>query len=858
MAKWLMCGAILLASGTAFADYKKGDVVDLTPTLKGRVTADQTPNKSTVSVEIYQNPDNKPTGAVQLKYIYKVGSTDFSVESLAANAFSNNRDITSITLNNAGITSIPSRAFNACTKLTKFDFTGIKYVNEQAFMDSGITEAVMKDVWTIGNQAFAYCNSLSKVEVGEGCRIIGGMAFGLCSNLKEAILHYGLTEIGVNNFSFSLELADFVLPYTVTSITNDLTANSSLSRLFILSPNFKKYCHPEEEGKAPVGFSLIDHSALKEVYTLDELVDDVNSLLATSERANSIKAKSVSEFVEVVPVIGEEGKFTIVKHDEDIHFVEVYKSNGTDRIYADNNGVFTTTDGKIQLVYTVDKINELRYQVEINNDYPVSDDQVVKMYGDIFTGSWDDSDMTREEGLWVKKDVTVKTGEFLIKIFENADATTPIYVKSVNAEGNVVIDGDNAGATDGSNWKINKGTYTFTFNPATYVLNVTGEVDNTPDPDPVWKYTLHGNIENGSDWKDIDMTEADGVWSVTVSDIAGGQFGIKSYDTANEKNGPWISSVKTEEEGPVAVVIGEEMNAASTDNVNWSIGEGSYTFNYNPETNTLLVTKEGEDPVEEPDYYLVGDFNDWTNSEESKFTKGENGEYTFEIEELTGEFKITDGILNDGEWNVAYGSNGEPIELGTAYICSSDNAGNLSFSVPVANAKFVFVPDTKTLTITGEPVQEITHEYVYVICGKETAEGEWIDYPMEDNDGKWSLTLDEGFVEFYIKQYDNAISTEEPTGVIKSAVECNIEEQGAYPTTVDGEFNWTSTLVEKATYIFDPEEMTMTVDGSTGILSIEEDGSEAVYFNLQGQRVVNPGKGIYIRVVNGNAVKVTK
>ena len=750
MAKWLICGGMLLASATASAEYKKGDVVDLTPTLKGRVIEDQTPNKSAVSVEIYQNPDNKPTGDIQLKYVYTVNSVDFSVESLASNAFANNRDLTSITFNNAGITSIPSRAFYACTSLKKFDFTGIKYLSDQAFMDSGLTEAIMKDVWNIGNQAFAYCNSLTRIEIGEGCRIIGGMATGLCGELKEAILHYGLTEIGVNNFSFSLALNDFVLPYTVTSITKDLTANSAVKRVFILSPKFKDYCQPEEEGQKPVGLSLVDHSTLTDVYTLDELVDDVNNLLTYSERANGIKAKSVSEFVEVVPVMGEEGKFTIVKHDEDIHFVEVYKSNGTDRLYADNDGVFTTTDGKAQLVYTVDKINELRYQVEIDNGYPVSEEQVVKMYGDIFTGTWDDSDMTREEGLWVKKDVTVKSGEFLIKIFENAESTTPLYIKSVNADGEVTVGGDNAGATEGCNWKIQKGTYTFTFNPATYILNVTGEVDTTPDPEPVWEYTLHGNIENGTDWKDITLTETDGLWSAVVTDIAGGEFGIKSYDTANNKQGPWISALKGEADGPVEVVVGEEMKAATSDNVNWSIGEGSFTITYNPQEETLIVEKvESEEPVPDP-------------------------------------------------------------------------------------------------------------EYVYVMCGKTTDDGEWEDYPMDGNDGLWTLTLDEGFVEFYIKEYDKTVSMEETTEVIKSEGEVSIEEKGEYPASAEGTFNWVSILVKETTYIFDPESMTLTVDGSTGISSVEAAEGEAIYFNLKGERIAAPMKGVSIRVLDGKARKIMK
>lgn len=42
-----------------------------------------------------------------------------------------------------------------------------------------------------------------------------------------------------------------------------------------------------------------------------------------------------------------------------------------------------------------------------------------------------------------------------------------------------------------------------------------------------------------------------------------------------------------------------------------------------------------------------------------------------------------------------------------------------------------------------------------------------------------------------------------------------------------------------------------------GVAAIEADG-EAVYFNLQGVRVAQPEKGLYIRVANGKATKVVK
>ena len=55
------------------------------------------------------------------------------------------------------------------------------------------------------------------------------------------------------------------------------------------------------------------------------------------------------------------------------------------------------------------------------------------------------------------------------------------------------------------------------------------------------------------------------------------------------------------------------------------------------------------------------------------------------------------------------------------------------------------------------------------------------------------------------------------------------------------------------------ETVTYTLDVATGVADIEvSDASEAVYFNLQGVRVVNPENGTYIRVTKGKAEKVVK
>lgn len=52
------------------------------------------------------------------------------------------------------------------------------------------------------------------------------------------------------------------------------------------------------------------------------------------------------------------------------------------------------------------------------------------------------------------------------------------------------------------------------------------------------------------------------------------------------------------------------------------------------------------------------------------------------------------------------------------------------------------------------------------------------------------------------------------------------------------------------------ETVTYAIDLQSGIAGIAAESSEAVYYNLQGVRVDNPTKGLYIRVANGKSGKV--
>lgn len=78
------------------------------------------------------------------------------------------------------------------------------------------------------------------------------------------------------------------------------------------------------------------------------------------------------------------------------------------------------------------------------------------------------------------------------------------------------------------------------------------------------------------------------------------------------------------------------------------------------------------------------------------------------------------------------------------------------------------------------------------------------------------------------------------------------------------EGNTSDVTISKTATGDNPVIKTMTVkyvkgnpSGINDVIEVAEEG-EAIYFNLQGQRVSNPERGIYVKVLNGKATKVVK
>ncbi|MDE5772842.1 MAG: hypothetical protein K2H86_00105 [Muribaculaceae bacterium] len=260
-------------------------------------------------------------------------------------------------------------------------------------------------------------------------------------------------------------------------------------------------------------------------------------------------------------------------------------------------------------------------------------------------------------------------------------------------------------------------------------------------------------------------------------------------------------------------------------------------------------------------YYIIGsnvNGHDWSLAQEDcKFEAKGDG-----IFEWNGEFLGTGFKINDGTWGGPNFGAGEVTELtiGEPFSYINDGgSGNIGFEdcTGVNNPKVVLDVENSTITVTGEKVG--AYEYFFTGDFNEWALND--DNKMEEVDGILTIknvTLPEAG-EFKIastgwaKQYgNNASDEEEPIEISPEVLTTTLGEVGGEGgactfTLVAGEYD--------VTFDMDTYEITFAPAGS-GVAAIAAENVEAVYYNLQGVKVANPVKGIYVKVAGKKATKV--
>lgn len=261
------------------------------------------------------------------------------------------------------------------------------------------------------------------------------------------------------------------------------------------------------------------------------------------------------------------------------------------------------------------------------------------------------------------------------------------------------------------------------------------------------------------------------------------------------------------------------------------------------------------------EYAIVGSFTnpswnfDASRAANGVLTKNAGGKYETTIENLTTGFKIVD--IENNQWDVQYGapSSNDMVENGKTFSLKAKNGGadpsNIEFAnyvTAIQNAKVVFDPEAKTLTITGTPVSDLK----LYISGNMTnwvAPGDDGSIAMTENDGIYSATVSftagdefkvfgKGWSPEFGVPADNtpALSPENLTLTLaKSTKNIKVSMTGQYVVS----FNL-STFELKLT-------------SATGISQTTIKAEAPEYYTLHGVKVASPAHGIYI-VKRGTAV----
>ena len=149
------------------------------------------------------------------------------------------------------VTKLKDNAFYYCNGLTKITIPdSITSIGKKAFYScSSLLEVEIPDsVISIGENAFAYCEALTKVKISNSITSIENKTFFRCIALVEVEIPNGVISIGEEAFSNCLSLTGINIPKSVTSIESEAFYNCTILTRAIIPSNainigLKAFCN---------------------------------------------------------------------------------------------------------------------------------------------------------------------------------------------------------------------------------------------------------------------------------------------------------------------------------------------------------------------------------------------------------------------------------------------------------------------------------------------------------------------------------------------------------------------------------------------------------------------------------------
>lgn len=259
---------------------------------------------------------------------------------------------------------------------------------------------------------------------------------------------------------------------------------------------------------------------------------------------------------------------------------------------------------------------------------------------------------------------------------------------------------------------------------------------------------------------------------------------------------------------------------------------------------------------------VVGTFNDWGGTPDIEMTPDDNGNYTVTTALPAGEFKFR----YNSDWTVNLGARDVSNVDGNGVYNLAQDGLNLVLPADAESITFVLDPSNNTVTVSGlsgdkpdTPDKPEPKESLYIIgqpagewnpaVGVEMTkvsetEYTWKGYFESESYFALATVLDPSWDVLNAHRY--APEVPDTPVVPGEAMRMVYGIDGSWKVEVGGEYTINVNL----------ENSTFVMSDTTSVEVIETPEGDAEYYNLQGVRVANPEKGIFICVQNGKARKV--
>lgn len=567
--------------------------------------------------------------------------------------------------------------------------------------------------------------------------------------------------------------------------------------------------------------------------------------------------------------------------------------NGNDMtLNQDINNATITFNIDTEVMYIKDETADP--DVPVTPDY---DNYWVHVGGAFNSNNFYDDGIQPVDGIATFSNLAIGNGTFKVHVW---DGSKDIYyiMDSPTSDNQVptgewvqfVVDGYDIydyvkGATASS-------VYNVQYNVATNQIYLTlvsgGTVDPTPNPTlPETLYML-GNV-NGYSWSTSQGVEANGnegvyTYSEVTVDDAGNNVGyinlatVIGEDWGAVNSGNRYGALESDASLADGETAGVKLFVAVTDAPNcfsWKVPAGKYNFvvDLNALTISATLIEGGDIPVDpDPDptpnpenvtaIYVVGAGDGLGWDLPGKEYTVTNDVVSFTIDNLS-KFKVSinkaDEWEGEGQFNAGCYGIGEGVYFDASQVYPAGQTLPMvlygqDLTLPF-EGNYTITYDFKNMTVTAKASEGESEgpKEIYLRGGmNDWGTTDKFEYNATDDSYSWTGTIEAG-VEFKIADgnwgtvnygFSDALSISDPTTIELVYDGANMKLNTAFTGTVI--FKITGT--QKATATFVPD--------SSAVGVIEAAQGQAVYFNLQGVKVQNPDKGIFIKVVDGKAVKV--